>query len=97
MCSSQDNNEPNANRTTQTRLEVSVSPNVRLRETIESESRALMMKVIKPEDANMPMKITNATATGSPSSTTSGARRKMLETVRRMERIEKDGRTKRCR
>ncbi len=97
MCSSQDNNEPNANRVTQTRFEASVSPNVRLRETIESESRALMMKVISPEDANMAMKIASATATGSPSSTTSGASRKILETVRRTKRVEKDGRTKRCR
>jgi hypothetical protein len=56
-----------------------------------------MMKVIKPEDANMATKTTSATITGNPSSTTRGARRKMLESVRRMERVEKDGRTKRCR
>ena len=79
------------------RFEASVSPNVRLRETIESESKALMMKVIRPEDANMATKTTRATTTGNPSSATSGARRKMLESVRRMERVEKDGRTKRWR
>ena len=82
---------------THTRFEARVSPKVRLRETIESESKALMMKVIKPEDANMATKTTSATITGNPSRTTRGARRKMLESVRRMERVEKDGRTKRCR
>ena len=97
MCNSQDNNEPRANRTTHMRFEASVSPNVRLRETIESESKALMMKVIRPEDANMATKTTSATITGNPSRTTRGARRKMLESVRRMERVEKDGRTKRWR
>jgi len=97
LCNTQDKNEPSAKRTTHMRFEASVSPNVRLRETIESESKALMMKVIKPEDANMATKTTSATATGNTSSTTRGARRKMLQSVRRMERVEKEGRTKRWR
>jgi hypothetical protein len=56
-----------------------------------------MTKVIRPEDANMAMKTIRAIATGSPSSTTKGVSKKILEIVRRIERVEKDGRTNRCR
>jgi hypothetical protein len=43
------------------------------------------------------MKIAVAAARGNPSSATSGPRRTMLETVRRIRRVENGGRTNRCR
>ena len=45
----------------------------------------------------MAMNITSAATAGNPSSTTSGAKRRTLETVRRRERVEREGRTNRCR
>ena len=97
MCCIQDNVEPIASGMVQSRLEVSVSPNIRLRETIESRSKALMTYVTAPEAAGVTMKIPTATTKGNPSSATSGYRRRMLEIARRTERVEKEGRTNRCR
>jgi len=45
----------------------------------------------------MAMKTASAAAIGNPSSATSGARRRTLEIVTKMKRVEKDGRTNRCR
>ena len=97
LCCIEENSEPIVRGIVQRRFEAMVSPKMRLRETIESGSRSLMTRVIAAEVAGIVIKITNAAARGKPSSTTSGVRRRTMETARRTERVEKEGRTNRCR
>jgi hypothetical protein len=47
--------------------------------------------------AKVATKMTDATDRGSPSTATSGARSKRLESAKRTEMVGKDGRTNRCR
>lgn len=81
----------------QMRFETNASPKIRLRETTESGSSAFITRVIIPEVANTPTKITGVTMMGRPSRTVSGANRRTFETARRTARAAKDGRTNRCR
>jgi hypothetical protein len=93
----QDSREPTTSRTAQTRFEMNESPKILRRDTIESRSSALIKKVMTQAVAKMVTKIMGTARTGNRSSATRGARRIRFEIARRIERIENDGRTNRCR
>jgi hypothetical protein len=81
----------------QMRFEMNASPKIRLREAIESGSIDFMRKVIAPEVTKTATKITSAATAGRPSRVIRGTRRRVLEVARRMESVESEGRTNRCR
>jgi hypothetical protein len=56
-----------------------------------------MRRVIAPEVTKTATKITSAATVGRPLRVIRGTRRRVLEVARRMESVENDGRTNRCR
>lgn len=78
-------------------FEANTKPKVRLRETIESGSDSLMTDVTSPDVAKMARKTPAAASVGSRSIATRGTRMATFESARRIEIVEKEGRTKRCR